>query len=723
MKEKKKKNYKLYVFMWGIGAFFSYLLSAAWTEGSTIFDLLEKIEPIMANPFGKLYWNEYTVRFIFIFTIIYAFFLIYEFTKPDLMPGKEHGTGAWGNVERINKKFMDKKHPENNRIYSNSVRVSINGKKTKINNNVFIIGGSGAGKSFYEVKPNVWNMSSSIVCTDPKGELLRDCGEYLKRNGYVIKVLNVNPGSMEQSDCYNPFKYIRSESDIISLITNLIANTTPADAMKGDPFWEKAESLFLKSLFLYVWMEEPPERKNFNSVLELLAKAEVSDDEPSELDIIMDDLAASSELGENHPAVRDYNKCVRGAGDTVRSIIISANSRMAFFENEQVKRILSRDELELATIGIGKNADGKTKTALFCIISDSDKSFNFIPGMLYTQLFQELYYQADFNYGGELPIPVTFWLDEFANVALPENFLSLLSTMRSRLISAVIIIQNMAQIKGMYKDGKHETIPGNCDTTIYLGGNEASTHEYISKALGDATIYKKSNSESKGRNASTSFNTDVLGRKIMFENEVRELDNEKCIVFIRGQKPIIDYKYKTLESPLFKNAMAAGKYKHDNGLVYDIKGNLIEVKARKEIELLSKKSFEYYKNEAEKGNDVKIYDFDYRELVNIYMKESYPDVPEKQIDITVYPDEEYDYKNITIDALDLNVKGGLEAVLLKNEVSDELLEAVMDWINRGLSDKQVLMLLEMYKGRTVEYDTLEKQIEMLCDLNKRTQVS
>lgn len=723
MKEKKKKNYKLYAFMWGIGIFVSYLLSAAWTKGSTLFDLLERIEPIFEDPFGKFYWNEYTIRFMTIFTIAYVFFLIYEFTKPDLMPGKEYGTGMWGNIEQIIRKFMDKKHPENNRIYSNSVRVSINGKKTKINNNVFVIGGSGAGKSFFVVKPNVWNMSSSIVCTDPKGELLRDCGEYLRKNGYVIKVLNVNPGSMEQSDCYNPFKYIRTESDIISLITNLIANTTPADAMKGDPFWEKAESLFLKSLFLYVWMEEPPERKNFNSVLELLAKAEVTEDEPSELDIMMDDLALSSELGENHPAVRDYNKCVRGAGDTVRSIIISANSRMAFFENEQVKRILSRDEMELATIGIGKNADGKTKTALFCIISDSDKSFNFIPGMLYTQLFQELYYQADFNYGGELPIPVTFWLDEFANVALPENFLSLLSTMRSRLISAVIIIQNMAQIKGMYKDGKHETIPGNCDTTIYLGGNEASTHEYISKALGEATIYKKSNSESKGRNASTSFNTDALGRKIMFENEVRELNNEKCIVFIRGQKPILDDKYKTLESPLFKNAMAAGKYEHDNGLVYDIKGNLVEVKERKEIEFLSKKSFEYYKQESEKGNDVKIYEFDYRELVNVYMKESYPEHQEKQLDLTVYPDEEYEYNTLTFDDLDLNVKGGLEELLLKNEISDAVLEVIMDGIGKGLSEKQVLMLLEMYKGKTVEYEILDRQITILCKLNSGIQAS
>ena len=295
--------------------------------------------------------------------------------------------------------------------------------------------------------------------------------------------------------------------------------------------------------------------------------------------------------------------------------------------------------------------------------------------------------------------------------------------MRSRLISAVIIIQNMAQIKGMYKDGKHETIPGNCDTTIYLGGNEASTHEYISKSLGDATIYKKSNSESKGRNASTSFNTDTLGRKIMFENEVRELDNEKCIVFIRGQKPIIDYKYKTLESPLFKSAMAAGKYKHDNGLVYDMKGNLIKVKERKEIELLSKKSFEYYKKEAEKGNDVKIYDFDYRELLNVYMKENYPDKPEKQLDITIYPDEEYDYKNITIDDLDLNVKGGLEEVLLKNEVSDDLMNVILDGVNRGLTEKQILMILKMHKGNTVEYDVLENQIAMLCKLNRGIQAS
>jgi len=310
----------------------------------------------------------------------------------------------------------------------------------------------------------------------------------LKNNGYNVKVINLI--DMAKSDCYNPFSYIREETDVIKLITNLIANTTPKGANPADPFWEKAEGMFLQALFYYVWLEVPPKRRNFETVLKLMGKAEVKEKgKLSQLDIIMSALEETSPLGANHPAVKQYKKCMRGAGDTVRSIIISANSRLAFLENKKILRILSKDELNLADIGIGANGDCETKTALFCVIPDSDKSYNFIIGMLYTQIFQELYYQADFNFGGRLPIHVTFMLDEFSNVALPDDFCSLLSTMRSREISSVIIIQNLAQIKALFKD-TWETIPGNCDTLIYLGGNEQSTHKYISELLGKGTIEK-----------------------------------------------------------------------------------------------------------------------------------------------------------------------------------------------------------------------------------------
>ncbi len=319
-------------------------------------------------------------------------------------------------------------------------------------------------------------------------------------------------------------------------------------------------------------------------------------------------LEENSPLGAAHPAVKQYNKCMRGAGDTVRSIIISANSRLAFLENKQVLRLLSKDELNLADIGIGVNGDGETKTALFCVIPDSDKSYNFIIGMLYTQIFQELYYQADFNCGGRLPIHVTFMLDEFANVALPDDYCSLLSTMRSREISSIIIIQNFAQLKALFKD-TWETIPGNCDTFIYLGGNEQSTHKYVSELLGKGTIDKKSSGETMGRQGSSSKNYDVLGREIFTPDEVRKLDNKKCIIFIRGFDPILDNKYIPFAHPMF-NQTADGKGKP---YVHEIKSN--QKLIGPPFEILSQKALEFYEKQKEKGENVYIDDLKYEEFM------------------------------------------------------------------------------------------------------------
>lgn len=429
----------------------------------------------------------------------------------------------------------------------------------------------------------------------------------LKNNGYNVKVINLL--EMDKSDCYNPFSYIREETDVVKLITNLISNTTPKGATPSDPFWEKAEGLFLQAIFYYVWLEVKPNKRNFETVLQLLGEAEVTEpNKPSRLDVRMKFLEENSPLGANHPAVKQYNKCMRGAGDTVRSIIISANSRLAFLENKQVLRLLSKDELNLADIGIGVNGDGETKTALFCVIPDSDKSYNFIIGMLYTQIFQELYYQADFNCGGRLPIHVTFMLDEFANVALPDDFCSLLSTMRSREISSIIIIQNFAQLKALFKD-TWETIPGNCDTFIYLGGNEQSTHKYVSELLGKGTIDKKSSGETKGRQGSSSRNYDVLGREIFTPDEVRKLDNKKCIIFIRGFDPILDNKYVPFGHPMFDQT-ADGKgepYVHQ----IDADSHLIGPP----FEILSQKAVEHYKKLQKKGENIYIDTLTYDEFM------------------------------------------------------------------------------------------------------------
>ena len=395
---------------------------------------------------------------------------------------------------------------------------------------------------------------------------------------------------MDKSNCYNPFDYIRSETDIIKLITNLIANTTPKNAQQNDPFWEKAETLYLQALFYYVWLECPEEERNFRTVLKLLNEAEVKQDgSPSDLDRRFRRLERKK--GSDHPALIQYNKVVRGAGDTVRSIIISANARLALLENPSILRILDKDEMRIAEIGAGIDGDEKTKTALFCVIPDSDKSYNFLIGMLYSQIFQELYYQADFNFGGRLPIHVTFMLDEFSNVALPDDYCSLLSTMRSREISSIIIIQNLAQIKSLFKD-TWETIPGNCDALLYLGGNEQSTHKYVSESLGKGTIDKRSSGETKGRNGSSSRNYDVLGRELLTPDETRKLDNKKCILFIRGCDPIIDNKFNTFAHPLFKESEDGGALPY----IHDIR------EGKRKIKPVGRKSWDYY-NKCKKNGD------------------------------------------------------------------------------------------------------------------------
>ena len=409
----------------------------------------------------------------------------------------------------------------------------------------------------------------------------------LKKNGYNVKVLNLI--DMAKSDGYNPFRYIREENDVVKLVTNIISNTTPKETAPSDPFWEKSESMFLQALFYYVWLEMPPNRKNFQSVLELLSEAEVdAKGNDSKLTKKMKQLAKTSKLKQNHPAYKQYMKVIRGAGDTVRSIIISANSRLALLENPQILRILSKDDLHLEELGIGVNGDKHTRTALFCIIPDSDKSYNFIVGMLYTQLFQELYFQADFKNDGKLPIQVTLMMDEFANVALPDDFCSLLSTMRSRRISSIIIIQNLAQIKALFKE-TWETITGNCDTLVYLGGNEKSTHEYISELLGKGTIDKRSTGETRGVHGSSSRNYDVLGRSLMNPDEVRNMDNKNCLIFIKGFNPIFDEKYWPFDHKNFKRTEDGGAkpYTHNIRKSNKIKDGL-KIYSEREIKEVEK---------------------------------------------------------------------------------------------------------------------------------------
>ena len=585
----------------------SYVLNGVWNSNDKIVEILNNFNVAIKNPLGH-YYNADTLRAIIYGSMIYGMaVLMYVTSRRNLMHGKEYGTASFADIRMVNKAIADK-DKNKNRILSNNVRMSTDTSVTGLNNNMLVIGGSGAGKTFFIVKPNIMQMmlNNSFIATDPKGEIARATANMLKKNGYNVKVLNLI--GMAKSDGYNPFRYIREENDVVKLVTNIISNTTPKETAPTDPFWEKSESMFLQALFYYVWLEMPPNRKNFQSVLELLSEAEVdAKGKDSKLTKKMKQLAKTSKLKQNHPAYKQYMKVIRGAGDTVRSIIISANSRLALLENPQILRILSKDDLHLEELGIGVNGDKHTRTALFCIIPDSDKSYNFIVGMLYTQLFQELYFQADFKNDGKLPIQVTLMMDEFANVALPDDFCSLLSTMRSRRISSIIIIQNLAQIKALFKD-TWETITGNCDTLVYLGGNEKSTHQYISEMLGKSTIDKRSTGETRGVHGSASRNYDVLGRELMTPDEVRNMSNRKCLIFIKGFNPIFDDKYIPFRHKNFSQTEDGGgkAYIHDPSLNQE---------SLRPVKLLSEKQINDIKEYKKENEVVHIMDMSLEEVM------------------------------------------------------------------------------------------------------------
>ncbi|MGM9630898.1 VirD4-like conjugal transfer protein, CD1115 family, partial [Butyricicoccus sp.] len=427
-----------------------------------------------------------------------------------------------------------------NVILTQHLQMSMNGKLHRRNLMQIIVGGSGSGKTRFLAKPNLMLANASFIVTDPKGEMLRAGGNLFLQEGYVLRVFDlIDPA---KSDCYNPFHYIRRDSDVFKLIDNFIKNTTPKGAKANDPFWEKSETALDSALMLYLLHEAPPEDQNMETILYMIENGgakEEDDDYQSPLDLLFE---ALEEEQPDHIAVRQYHIFKQAAGKTAKSILVSAAVRLASFTLPEIQRITSSDDMELGKLG-------ERKQAIFCIIPDSnDASLNFLVGMLYTQAFQELYYQADKVYHGALPFPVRLMFDEFANVALPDGYARLQATMRSRNIMSTIILQNISQLKALFKDD-WEGIIGNADSFVYLGGNEQSTHKYISELLGKETINTKTSSQSKGRNGSFSQNYQQTGRELMTPDEVRRLDNKDAIVLIRGEKPVIDEKYDLLKHP------------------------------------------------------------------------------------------------------------------------------------------------------------------------------
>ena len=578
------------------------MVAGCYEENIKLFELLDRVNVAMNNP-THITLNEYSLKAVLIFLFLYAMGIgVYFSSRENRRPGEEHGSARWGNVKSVVKRYMDKESYKNI-ILSQNMRLGLNAKKHRRNLNVLVVGGSGAGKTRFYAKPNLMQCNTSFIVADPKGEMLRSIAPLLIENGYDIKVFNlIEP---ENSDGYNPFVYIRKDEDVIKLISNLIQNTTPKNASQNDPFWEKSEIALDSALMLYLLHEAPPEEQTFEMLMFLIENAATVEDEDesgyqSPVDILFQGLEDEK---PEHIAVRQYKIFKQASGKTAKSILISAAVRLAAFNLPEIAKMTSYDNLDIGTLG-------ERKRAIFCVIPDNDNSFNYLVGMLYTQAFQALYFNADSNHGGELPVPVHIVMDEFANVALPDNFERILATMRSRRISVSIIIQNMAQLKALFKDS-WENITGNCDTLLYLGGNEQSTHEYISKMLGKETIDTRTRGITKGQHGSSNTNYQNAGRELLTLDEVRLLDNSNALIFIRGERPLIDKKFDILSHPNITKT-ADGKavpYKHSksekylrNDLSFTINEDLSNIKLL-EVDGDNVKTFDFA-NPQTKQNEI-----------------------------------------------------------------------------------------------------------------------
>lgn len=518
------------------------LMAGCYTPGMTIFDLAAQFSEVTQTPFS-LHWTPYTMKFIGIFLLLYGGAILFYYTgQKNTRPGEEHGSASWGSVRELDKKYRDKDAGKNV-ILTQHLQMSMNGKLHRRNLLQIIVGGSGSGKTRFLAKPNLMLANASFICTDPKGEMLRAVGNLFLEEGYVLRVFDLIDPS--KSDCYNPFRYIRKDADVFKLIDSFIKNTTPKGAKANDPFWEKSETALDSALMLYLLHEAPPEDQNMETILYMIENGgakEEDDDYQSPLDLLFE---APEEEQPDHIAVLQYHIFKQAAGKTAKSILVSAAVRLASFTLPEIQRITATDDMELGKLG-------ERKQAIFCIIPDSnDASLNFLVGMLYTQAFQELYYQADKVHQGALPVPVRLMFDEFANVALPDGYARLQATMRSRNIMSTIVLQNISQLKALFKDD-WEGIIGNADSFVYLGGNEQSTHKYISELLGKETIDTKTSSQSKGRNGSFSQNFQQTGRELASVDELAVLDGGKCILQLRGVRPFLSEKYDITKHPNYK---------------------------------------------------------------------------------------------------------------------------------------------------------------------------
>ena len=502
-------------------------------------EILTSLMNAMNAPF-HIELCEDSVKAVLVLLLCYGMGVgTYFSTRRNYRRREEHGSAKWGSASAVNKKYAQQPKSEN-KLLTQNVAIGLNAKKHRRNLNTLVIGGSGAGKTRFFCKPNLMQCCrNSYFVLDPKGEIVRDVGELLSQKEYEVRVLDLI--SMEKSHCYNPFVYLQSDNDIQRLVTNLFKATTPKGSQSNDPFWDTSASMLLLALVYYLHYEAPEDEQNFAMVMEMLRAGAIENEEdsrPTPLDYLFADLEMDR---PDHIALKYYRSYHAGSAKTLKSIQITLAARLEKFNLESLAALTCTDELDLASMG-------EKKVALFAIIPDNDSSFNFLVSILYTQLFQQLFFSADHIHGGALPIPIHFLMDEFANVSLPDDFDKILSVMRSRGVSVSIILQNLAQLKALFEK-QWESIVGNCDEFLYLGGNEQSTHKYVSELLGKSTIDTNTYGKSSGRSGNYSTNYQISGRELLTPDEVRMLDNQYAILFIRGERPVLDFKYDILKHP------------------------------------------------------------------------------------------------------------------------------------------------------------------------------
>ena len=537
--------------VWVLLAIFPVYLAvaaaSAYEEGSNIFVWMGRFSEVLKRP-SLLHWTPYTVKCIIVVLLLCAFaVLLYRSDREKRRPGGEYGTAKWGAAETMNQKYADKDGP--NVILTQHVSIGMDGYKHQRNLNVLVVGGSGSGKTRYFCKPGLMDASCSYLVVDPKGEMLRSTGHFLKSQGYDIKVFDlIHP---RQSDGYNPFRYIREEPDVLKLMDNLVKNTTPPKGASNDPFWEKAEIALDSALMLYLLSEAPKEEQTFEMLMFMLNSAQASEEDEqfqSPLDLLFQSL---EDREPDHLAVKQYKVYKKAAGKTAKSILITAGVRLTAFIFPQYAAIMQEDEMDFGSLG-------ERKRAIFCITPVNDGSMNYLVSMLFTQCFQELYLRADERYDGRLPVPVRVIQDEWANVPQPDSYPKVLATCRSYNIGIDIIVQNIQSIKARYRD-EYQSIIGNCDTLLFLGGgNEPESLEFMSKLLGKETISIRTRGQTRGRSGSSSINYQLTGRELMTPDEIRRMPTREALLLIRGESPVRDRKYNIKKHPNYRYTQDGG---------------------------------------------------------------------------------------------------------------------------------------------------------------------